>query len=234
MSDPVAASTVILLRDGAGGLEVYLLRRVAAMTFAGGMTVFPGGKVDPSDHVGPADPIPAGWPAVLSADEAGTRALVRAAIRETYEETGVLLGGTPSETDRQALERHERSLADVLPGLPADLLRPWAHWITPVGEPRRYDTRFFLAALPAGQHTRDVTGEAEVAEWVAPAEALREHAAGARPMLPPTVVTLRELTGFESVAAAWAAAAERRIEPILPTLRGSAAVLPGGESIGLS
>lgn len=231
---------MVLLRDGAAGLEVFLLRRVRAMAFAAGMSVFPGGSVDESDRVRPdwIGPEPAAWTDALSADEGLAAALLCAAVRETFEETGVLLAGSApsvSEDDRQALERHELSLAELLRrhDLPvrADLLRPWAHWITPEGEPRRYDTRFFLAALPGGQQARGTTGEAETAEWVRPTDALGQHAAGSRPMLPPTLVTLRELAALPDVATAWAQAADREIAPILPRLRGSGVVLPGGEAV---
>jgi 8-oxo-dGTP pyrophosphatase MutT (NUDIX family) len=243
------AATVALLRDGVAGIEVFLLRRVVGMAFAGGMTVFPGGSVDPSDGVDSIDgrgpigwtgPEPAAWSAALSADSRLCRALICAAVRETFEESGVLLAGSgagATDADRLALERHELTLAQLLARqeLPvrADLLRPWAHWITPADEPRRYDTRFFIAALPPGQEARDGTSEAEVAEWVRPADALTQHAAGRRAMLPPTVVTLRELAAFAIVAGAWAAAADREIMPIMPRLSGSTAILPDGEAIGL-
>lgn len=239
---PRDAATVALLRDGADGIEVFLLRRVAGMAFAGGMTVFPGGAVDPSDvdPIGWVGPEPAEWSAALSADPRLSRALVCAAVRETFEEAGVLLAGSDirgTDADRLALERHELTLADLLSreelSVRADLLRPWAHWITPEEEPRRYDTRFFIAALPPGQEARDGTSEAEVAEWVRPADAVAQHAAGGRAMLPPTVVTLRELAVFRTVADAWAGAADRDITPILPRLRGSSVILPGGDSVKL-
>jgi 8-oxo-dGTP pyrophosphatase MutT (NUDIX family) len=234
------AATVVLLRDGTHGLEVFLLRRVRAMAFAGGMSVFPGGSVDDSDRIRPdwSGPEPAAWTDSLSADVDLAAALICAAVRETFEESGVLLAGSAPavpDRDRRALERHELSLADLLRrhelSVRADLLRAWAHWITPAGEPRRYDTRFFLAALPGGQQARGATGEAETAEWVRPADALAQHAAGSRPMLPPTLVTLRELAGIPDVAQAWAQAAGRVIEPILPRLRESGVVLPGGEAV---
>lgn len=202
------------------------------------MSVFPGGSVDRSD----AEPVPwigpppSSWTQTLSADEPLVRSLVCAAVRETFEESGVLLADLPgTPVDRVALERHERSLAEVLGphAVRADLLVPWAHWITPETEPRRHDTRFFIAALPAGQQTADGAREAEIAEWVRPADALRQHAAGSRPLLPPTYVTLRELSGFADVAAVFVAAADRVIEPIRPVRRGGEVVLPDGERIGL-
>jgi len=247
------AATVVLLRDGDRGLEAYLLRRVQGMAFAAGMTVFPGGAVDPRDadtEVGWAGPPPAEWAGPLSADERLARALVCAAVRETFEESGVLLAGSSPdavcatagrgwEADRVALEQRRLSLAELLARrglvLRADLLRPWAHWITPAGEPRRYDTRFLVAALPTGQSTRDVTSEADAVEWVRPPDALAQLRAGERRMLPPTMVTLEEVAGYGSVAEVLAA--DRTVAPVQPelsTVDGRATVtLPDGRVLGL-
>lgn len=253
MSDAVPlrdAATVVLLRDGAAGPEAYLLRRVRGMAFAAGMTVFPGGAVDPRDadaEIGWVGPPPERWAAAFDADEPLARALVCAAVRETFEESGVLLAGPSAgevcgtegpgwEADRVALERRAVSLAELLARrgllLRADLLRPWAHWVTPAGEPRRYDTRFFVAALPAGQATRDVTSEADVVEWVRPADAVAQAAAGARRMMPPTIVTCEQVAGFGSVAEVLAAADGREITTVRPVLEqaadGVTATLPDG------
>jgi 8-oxo-dGTP pyrophosphatase MutT (NUDIX family) len=230
------AATVVLLRDAAGGPEVYLLRRVRAMAAFGGMTVFPGGGVDPADVAGEAipwvGPAPEEWCRPLSAGAALARGLVCAAVRETFEESGVLLAGpgpdevVPDtadwEAERRALEARELSLSALFADrglhLRADLLRPWAHWITPEIEHRRFDTRFFVAALPAGQRARDVAGEADHVAWVRPADALAELARGDRVMVPPTALTLQDLVGYDSVADVLAAAAGRRIEPVMPRL----------------
>jgi 8-oxo-dGTP pyrophosphatase MutT (NUDIX family) len=233
---PRDAATVVLLRDGAGGPEVYLLRRVRGMAFAGGMTVFPGGAVDPRDAetaVGWVGPPPAEWASAFSADERLARALLCAAVRETFEESGVLLAGPSAdavcstdgpewEADRVALERRGESLAALLTRrglvLRADLLRPWAHWITPPGETRRrYDTRFLVAALPAGQSTRDVTSEAEQVEWMRPADALAQVRRGERQVMPPTLVTLEEIAAYGSVAEVLAAAGRRAPAPVQPS-----------------
>jgi len=251
VASPRPASTVVLLRDSPAGPETYLLRRVVAMAFAGGMTVFPGGSVDAADGAGEAPwagPTPDGWLERLSADESLVRALVCAAVRETFEESGVLLAGPGPgervadvagaqwESERRSLEAGTQHLSQVLSrrGLRVriDLLRPWTHWITPESEPRRYDTRFFVAALPVGQATRDVGGEADQVCWMRPAEALAAHHRGALPMLPPTVVTLQELRPYDSVAAILAAADQRMIRPILPRILGGdpgspRVVLPG-------
>ena len=236
---PVAArhaSTVVLLRDAAGGTEAYLLRRTQTMAFAAGMYVFPGGSVDPRDEmlddaawVGPA---PTAWAGLLSADERLAKALVCAAVRETFEESGVLLAGAGPddivadttgddwEADRLALIARELSFAAMLARrelvLRADLLRPWAHWITPEFEPKRFDTRFFVAALPAGQRTRDVGGEADRVAWVRPSDALAASAAGEMGMLPPTAFTLSEIAAYDDVAAVLAAGDARDIKPVLP------------------
>jgi 8-oxo-dGTP pyrophosphatase MutT (NUDIX family) len=226
--EPRHASTVVLLRRP---LEVYLLRRVKGMAFAGGMHVFPGGSVDPADataDVGWAGPPPAWWGEVFSADEGLGRALVCAAVRETFEESGVLLAG-PSETElladvssdeweeeRRALEAREQSLSQLLArrGLVvrADLLRPLAHWITPEVESKRFDTRFFLAEMPAGQVCRDVGGEADERVWVRPSDAL----AGGFNLMPPTLAALRDLSSYDDVDAALGA--PREVRPVLPKI----------------
>jgi len=225
------AATVVLLRDRPTGPEVYLLRRVQAMAFAGGMHVFPGGSVDPADaeaHVRWAGPSAARWAEALGASEPLAQALVCAAVRETFEESGVLLAG-PSEhelladvscdgweAEREALEAREQSLSQLLERrglvLRSDLLRPLAHWITPEVEPKRFDTRFFLAQLPAGQVCRDVGGEADDRVWVRPDQALEQRLA----MLPPTVAVLQDLLGAPDVAAALAA--PRTLATVLPAL----------------
>jgi 8-oxo-dGTP pyrophosphatase MutT (NUDIX family) len=253
---PKQAATVLLLRDGAPGLEVYLLRRTKGMPFAGGMTAYPGGGVDPRDgdtEIAWAGPSPAQWATAFGCDERTARELVCAAVRETFEEAGVLLAGADDgsvipdvsgddwEAQRQALLSRELSLAELLAGrglaLRSDLLRPFAHWITPPVEPRRYDTKFFAAALPVGQEARHVSGEADEAAWLTPSAALQELAAGARPMLPPTSHTLGQLEPFPDVAAALAGSPPEPLHPISPrfeeTPDGKWAVLPDGTRIRL-
>jgi 8-oxo-dGTP pyrophosphatase MutT (NUDIX family) len=228
------ASTIVLVRDGATGLEAYLLRRVSSMAFAAGMHVFPGGRVDPADaaaHTGWHGPAAEDWAGILSADAALARGLVCAAVRETFEESGVLLAGPGPdavadvagpewEADRVALIERRESLSGLLRrrglALRADLMRPWAHWITPEIEPRRYDTRFFVAALPPEQHTRDVGGEADATMWLTPREALARHERDELAMLPPTATTLRELSAYATAAEVLAAADARDIAPVLP------------------
>jgi 8-oxo-dGTP pyrophosphatase MutT (NUDIX family) len=235
---PRDAATVVLLRSGSDGMQAYLLRRHRGMSFAGGMVAFPGGGVDPRDSDGvPAwvGPSAAAFAERLGCDEALARALVCAAVRETFEESGVLLAGpTPDsvvddtadtdwEADRQALVDRSLAFTGFLDRralvLRADLLAPWAHWITPEFEPRRYDTRFFVATLPAGQRTRDVSGEADAVRWLRPVDAMAAVDAGTVRMLPPTYVTLMQLAEYETPADALAAASGREIRTVLPEVR---------------
>jgi len=232
----------VLLRDRPGGVEVFLLRRVLAMAFAGGMTAFPGGSVDARDAEAALrwiGPDPATWAERFGASAAVARAIAAAAVRETFEEAGVLLAaGTVMDRDwtaeRVALERRELSLADLLTrhrlSLRTELLAPWSHWITPEIEPRRYDTRFLVAAVPAGQRTVQTTGEADDVAWARPADALAELASGHRRMFAPTIVTLREIAGYDAVADVVAAAPDRPIGAVLPTVRGRQVLLPDGSA----
>jgi 8-oxo-dGTP pyrophosphatase MutT (NUDIX family) len=258
-ADPRQASTVLLLRDGAAGLEVYLQRRTRGMPFAGGMTAYIGGGVDPRDgdiEIAWVGPGPERWAEAFGCAERTARELVCAAVRETFEEAGVLLAGPAEsagasvvpdvsgedwEAQRQALLSRELSLAELLAArglaVRADLLRPFAHWITPPVEPRRYDTKFFAAALPTGQEARHVSGEADEVSWLTPSAALAEMRAGTRPMLPPTIHTLTQLEPFADVAAALAGSPPEPLHPISPTFEetpdGKWAVLDDGTRIRL-
>lgn len=229
--EPKPSATVVLLRDGAAGPQAYLLRRRTSMPFAAGMYAYPGGGVDPRDaeaELGWAGPSPAEWGERLGVDAATAQAVVCAAVRETFEEAGVLLAGPDADTvadaadwsaERAALEAHELSFADFLRAhgllLRSDLLSPWARWITPAFEDRRYDTWFFVAALPSGQLAADSVGEADRVAWLTPAEAVEGHAAGRYGMMPPTVTVLRELLPAGTAGQAAVLAADRKIEPIL-------------------
>lgn len=216
---PRPAVSVVLVRDGDDGLEVHLLRRNPRLAFAPGRYVFPGGSVEASD----ADDSP--WHGSPPAEPA----LVAAGVRETFEECGVLLAvdasGRPAvverdadgERDRMALEAGTTSLAAVLRArglaLGSGMLVPLAHWVTPIAEKRRYDTRFLLAALPSGCATWDVVGEADLQVWLRPADALAQRL----PLMLPTLAILRELSGESSVAEALAR--PRDIPRIQPGLR---------------
>lgn len=237
-AEPRNAATVVLLRPGADEApEVYLLRRHVTMDFAGGMCVFPGGGVDPRDDditVAWAGPSPEEWAQRLGTDPDVARALVCAAVRETFEESGVLLAGESADTvvadttgadweaDREALESRQLSMTDFLNRrglvLRTDLLGTWAGWLTPVFEPKRYRTWFFVALLPEGQRTRDVSTESSEVVWLPAAAAADQADAGELAMLPPTYLTCLEIGEHGSVEAVFAAAHGRTVEMFMPTV----------------
>jgi 8-oxo-dGTP pyrophosphatase MutT (NUDIX family) len=241
---PRDAATVILLRDRTEGpYEVFLMRRKRNQTFMGGAYVFPGGRLDDADV---DQELAACIGGLCVADarrllqepdlpEATALGLFVAAIRETFEEAGVLLARdaagnvvnltapeTAARFSAYRLELHENrlTLAELVrrEGLlfAPDLLIPYSHWITPEIECRRFDTRFFLARLPEGQipvHDRiELTGS----RWMTPAFALEEHAAGRIVLMPPTLKTIEELLSFSNNRKLFAAARSQRIWTILP------------------
>jgi 8-oxo-dGTP pyrophosphatase MutT (NUDIX family) len=215
--------------------------------------VFPGGGVDPRDAdatVAWHGPDAAWWAERFGCAPSLARALVCAAVRETFEESGVLLAGPdagsvvsdarPFHDARQDLVDRKYSFAQFLSDnnlvLRADLLRPWANWVTPAEEPRRYDTRFFLAAMPTGQHADGDTTEAEDVAWQPPSEALRDWEEGRRGLLPPTWVALAELDEHPTVASAMAA--PRAVDKIIPKVIRDGTqvrvVLPGDPAYGVA
>ncbi|MGR4881339.1 NUDIX hydrolase [Streptomyces sp. LARHCF249] len=243
--EPKRAATVMLLRDTPAGPVVHMLRRRASMAFAGGAYAYPGGGVDPRDEehqVGWAGPSQDEWAHRLGTDARTAQAIVCGAVRETFEEAGVLLAGeTPDsvvgdttgddwEADRQALVARELSFAEFLDRrglrLRSDLLGAWARWITPEFEPRRYDTWFFVAALPEGQRTRNASTEADRTVWIRPADAADGYDKGELLMMPPTISTLRSLEPYGSAAEALAAAGAQDLAPVL-----ARAALENGELV---
>lgn len=247
---PRDAATVLLLRDGPTGLEVYLLRRVTGMAFAGGVYAYPGGGVDVRDSeadIGWAGPEAAGWGDRLGCSVELARALVCAAVRETFEESGVLLAGPDASTvvgdvssdeweeRRLALESHELAFGPLLERtglvLRTDLLRPWARWITPAEEPRRFDARFFVAALPSGQSTRDISTEADRVAWARPGDMLDALGRKEVRLMPPTRETMKAIARHSSVADVLAAADARDLAPVRPRIvtdaEGTRVLLPG-------
>jgi 8-oxo-dGTP pyrophosphatase MutT (NUDIX family) len=231
-STPVAvrdAATVMLVRDGADGLEVFMLKRNARSEFVPGTFVFPGGAVDNADRDDPGLPAvcmgldDAVASAMLNVDRGGLAYWV-AAVRECFEEAGVLLAnddsGAVSFADDETHDRFEgyraavysgdQRLADVVAteGLRLDLddLRYVSHWITPIGPPKRFDTRFFLAMMPADQRPLHDGGETVESVWIRPAEALSLAEAGRFSMILPTIANLEPLADLASVAeaVAWA------------------------------
>ena len=236
---PRDAATVVLLRPGVDGSEIYLLRRQTSMAFAGGMCVFPGGGVDPRDFDDElvdrglwSGPTPAEWAERLGCDEPKARALVCAAVRETFEESGVLLAGASRdevvadttgddwEADRVALETRELSLTAFLENrtlvLRTDLLGAWSGWLTPVFEPRRFRTWFFVARLPEGQVTRDVSTESSSVTWTGALEAVEQVDQQQILMLPPTWLTCLDVAQHADPDAVLAEAQGRRVEMYMP------------------
>ncbi|WP_018157231.1 NUDIX hydrolase [Demetria terragena] len=225
---PRLASTVLLVRDGepdsassgASGVEVFMIRRVPTMEFAPSMWVFPGGGVDARDAetaIPWAGPSPQEWAARIDVAEPVARQLVIAAVREVFEECGVLLAGPHADSvvgdltaaewaaERAALLAKEQSLAQMLSRrklvLRSDLLSLRDHWVTPPFEPRRYDTYFFAALLPTGQIADDATTEADQVAWVRPEDALARVAAQQDRMMPPTIVNVERVGRARSAAA---------------------------------
>ncbi len=223
---PRCAATVMLVRDGAGGVEVFMLRRVATMVFAPRMWVFPGGGVDRRDDEPDlpwAGPSPTEWAVRLGCGEGMARSLVCAAVREVFEECGVLLAGPSATTfvadlrdpewelERAALLAREQSFSELLVRrglvLRSDLLSVRGRWVTPAFETRRYDTWFFAALLPDGQIPDDDTTEADVADWTVPGDLLEAYATGEALLLPPTIVSVEAVGAARSaetfVAESW-------------------------------
>jgi 8-oxo-dGTP pyrophosphatase MutT (NUDIX family) len=236
-ADPRNAATVILMRPSPEGPEVYYLRRQVSMDFAGGMCVYPGGGVDPRDFdssVAWAGPAPSAWAARLGCDEETARALVCAAVRETFEESGVLLAGGSEtsvvgdttgddwEADRVALESRAQSMTEFLNRrglvLRADLLGVWDAWLTPIFEPKRYRTWFFVASLPVGQVTRDVSTESSSVAWIPARVAADQADAGELALMPPTYLTSMEVGSLSSPDEVLAVAASRSVEMFCPSV----------------
>lgn len=213
------AATVMLVRDTSDGISVFLMRRHAAMEFAAGMTVFPGGGVDERDRNADLQgvgawygPEPDWWAERFGIESDLAEALVCAAARETFEESGVLFAGPADDPDtivadasiyhqaRAALDDRSLAFGDFLRAenlvLRADLLRPWSNWVTPKEErTRRYDTYFFVGALPEGQRADGENTESDQADWALPEAAIEDFAAGRALLLPPTWSQLDSLTG---------------------------------------
>jgi 8-oxo-dGTP pyrophosphatase MutT (NUDIX family) len=231
---PRPAAGVILARDAAWGPEVLLVRRRADMGFAAGAHVFPGGTLDEED----GDP---GWPDLLSApppaavagaaDPGGPSGLafVVAALREMFEETGVLLtiGAQPARGSliaaRESLVSGRRSFIDIVRGLDvrlaADRLVLCARWITPEALSRRYDARFFLAEAPPDVEVTAERGELVEHVWITPGAALRRYFGHQFRMLFPTAKTLGWLENGDSVAEWRQRFLRQEVRPILPRLR---------------
>ncbi|OBJ84938.1 NUDIX hydrolase [Mycobacterium asiaticum] len=232
---PRPAATVMLVRDTSSGIALFLMRRHSQMEFAPGVIVFPGGGVDDRDRnadIAWAGPPPQWWAQRFGIETDLATALVCAAARETFEESGVLFAGPADDPEsivgdasvyadaRRALADHTLSFADFLQTeklvLRSDLLRPWANWVTPEAErTRRYDTYFFVGALPEGQRADGDNTESDRSGWALPQDAIDDFEAGRNVLLPPTWTQLDSLVG-RTVADVMAV--ERQIAPVQPIL----------------
>lgn len=225
----IPAATILLVRDGTEGLEVFMVVRHHQIDFASGALVFPGGKVDPRDT---HESVRGRVEGAEGLDDWEFSMRV-AAIREAYEECGVLLArdeGTSALIDAArlaSLERHrarlnkgEIGIGDMLAEeglrLAADLLTPFAHWITPNMMPKRFDTRFYVAVAPEDHLAVHDGSESVDSVWIRPADAVREAAEGKRTIIFPTRVNVQKLGRHASVADAVAAARVARIVTVEP------------------
>ena len=227
------AATLIMLRDGAAGLEVFLLKRHGLSNVLGGAYVFPGGKVDRSDaeldmaaHID--QPLPDLHAALNEADidERTAAGLYVAALREAFEESGVLFAqGVTSEHTARATDLLGAGLAfnEVLVKLQLRLLAsslvPWSRWITPhlpSLTSKRFDTRFFVAALPTGQTATHDNHETTASVWLRPRAALEQYRDGSLVLAPPQIMTLAHLTRYSHVLDVLADARSRMPPVIQP------------------
>lgn len=237
------AATVMLVRDGADGLEVFMVRRNPESAFVGGAYVFPGGAVDDHDRLDDdIDDITSG----LTDAQASTRLGVEsgglahwvAAVRECFEEAGLLLAYGPEGSvvrldEPEAQRRFAGHRADVDAGrvrlvevcevegltLACDAIHYFSHWVTPVGPPRRFDTRFFVARAPEGQVPAHDERETVANLWVRPGDALSRREAGELEMILPTVRNLEAIGRFDDVDSLMAAAAaQAEVPTVVPRL----------------
>ena len=228
-AEPRDAATVILVRDRAGGgFEVFMVRRHTKSGFMGGAYVFPGGKLDDEDSDARLLARTAGRDGAEAAaalsepgDPARAMGLFVAAVRETFEEAGVLLANGAESIDAAAARAELEGgvgFVDLVEKLEVELrldaLVPWARWVTPAVEPRRFDARFFIAVAPAEQEADHDRRETTEAAWLGPREALERELAGEIQLPPPTMRTLEELAELASTAEAMEYA-RRRPPPLV-------------------
>jgi 8-oxo-dGTP pyrophosphatase MutT (NUDIX family) len=234
------AATIMLVRDASSGVEVFLMKRSAHGMF-GGLHVFPGGKVDDADHAKRWIALSRGLGDVdasaILGIEAGGLGYWVACIRECFEEAGVLLATGPDseilrlhsaevrarfDTWRTRINDSEDGVLEAMCReekllLAADQLAYVSHWITPIGQPRRYNTRFFVARVPAQQEALHDGFETIESIWIRPEEALERFGAGELNLISPTFKNLQAIAGFDSTEALLEA--KRRIDPAsIPTI----------------
>lgn len=236
------AATLVVCRDSERGLEVYLLKRSSRAQFMANVMVYPGGGLEPQDEV-------------LSSEVGGTRglwsaapmrALALAALRETFEESGLLCAHFASSPALETLRsvRHQvlegtTTFAEVLASLEAtlslDSLWYFARWVTPNWETKRYDTYFFITRAPEAQEARSDERETERGAWYTPADAIAAYDRGELILSPPTWATLRDLCGCSCVDEALAFGRSELPSPILPHFtdigEGEKAVLLPGDAL---
>lgn len=246
MSLPVPqAASILLLRPGtastgsdAAAPEIFTITRSTQLVFSAGVSAFPGGRIDPADelpaHLWEATDLDA-WGALLGLDAGAAGMVLAGAVRETFEETGVLLAqhpdGTPVREEALAglpaeariqIEHHGLDFGTLL--TEHDLrphvtgLRALSRWITPEGPPRRYDTYFFAAALPAGQSPGILSFEGAASRWTTAAGALADFRAGIHQLMAPTWSQFRTLLPAESLAEALTPTGP--IQPVIPVFTG--------------
>jgi 8-oxo-dGTP pyrophosphatase MutT (NUDIX family) len=250
---PLPSATLVLLREGTEGLETLLLQRSSRSRFIPGAYVFPGGRIDPED----ADPTL--WEQLGGLDAGRLRgqpaqggndpphlAFIAAALREAFEETGILLtrgAELSAPLPEMPTDRPELVRGDLLEGrisfrealnrlgavLDADTLVYFANWVTPESEPRRFDTRFFAAQISPDATVSPFSGEVARALWVSPEEALRRNAEGSLPLVFPTLHTLEVLRSFSTPSAALQSLAGVKVRKRLPKL----VPVPGGVGVVL-
>lgn len=227
---PLHASTVALLRDASGGLEVYLVEKARNLEFAGGAYVFPGGTLDDDDR----DP---GWADLLppeSLEKIGGEisdlkpeeglAFHLAAVRELFEEAGILLAANPPGLEETLALRESllsgKSFFDAARkarfALKPENLTYYSHWVTPEIYPLRFSARFFLAVLPEGQEPSPDRHEVLQGIWISPRDAMDKSSAGSLPLMTPTHYTLQELSHFNTAGDAVAWGKKRTKIPMRP------------------
>jgi len=225
---PRDAATVVLLRDGPHGLEVFLVKRHGLSDVLGGAYVFPGGKLDTADceaaHHAHFDRAPQDLHQSLGESEtdlATACGLFVAAVRETFEESGVLLAaavGQGSALPLASTDFHPRLAAQQL-RLHTGAVQPWTRWITPRMPSvtnKRFDTRFFIAAMPAGQLAAHDNVETTQSAWLAPRTALEQYWSREIELAPPQIMSLAQLSRHTTVASALAEAASRPPPVVMP------------------
>ncbi len=225
---PRDAATVVLLRDADPGLEVYLVKRSRTLDFMAGAHVFPGGRLDKAADAAPSAFALLGTEVAALHERLGealtparAAGLFVAAIRETFEEAGLLLG---SLAPGWSLESARRAVAGgalfttLVARLDAQTLVPWVRWVTPEVSPKRFDARFFLARAPENQDPQVDGREATEGLWIGPREALGRWGEGTMQLAPATAKSIDQLCAFRSVAEALAAAGRRAPPVAMPVV----------------